>query len=318
MTKSMGGNIDSAPEVTVAMPLYNAARTVDATIRSVLAQSVAAFELVIIDDGSTDDSLARAMVHASSDARIRLVSRANGGVSSARNQAASLGSAPLIAFIDADDLWDEGKLARHMTFHRDAPGQAASYARIAFIGDDAAGLDGAKTVSSLCAWALRLVDVLGENPVCTASNFVVQRSWFESVGGFNESLSFAEDQELVARIVQAGGLIGGIDAVLTGYRFSPDGLSMDLERMHDGWRSVAMQFAARDELAALEALYCRYLARRVLRAGGRPRMAMHYALAGLQLDAAAFLRDRRRGFATLLAAFFAQFLPGPVRQRLFA
>lgn len=179
------------PVVTVIMPLFNAAATVEATIQSVLDQSFGQFELVIIDDGSTDDSLNRALVFAASDSRVRLVSRTNAGVSSARNLGAALGTAPLLAFIDADDLWDRCKLAQHVALHRDNPQVAASYARIAFISHDATGLTGAQTVSSLCPHTPMLLDVLGDNPVCTASNLVVRRDAFEMLGGFNEKLLLA-------------------------------------------------------------------------------------------------------------------------------
>ncbi len=318
MSICSGTRVCPQPEVTVVMALYNAANTVEASVHSVLAQTFKWFELIIIDDGSTDDSLLRVLALASQDDRIRLVSQPNGGVSFSRNEGARYGNAPLIAFIDSDDLWDEHKLAYHVALHRDSTEIAASYARIAFIAQDAADLKNAKTLSSLCPHAPRLLDVLGDNPVCTSSNFVVQRSWFELVGGFNESLSFAEDQELVARIVSHRGRIEGIDAVLTGYRFSPEGLSMDLQNMHSGWRRVAMQFLAADELASLEALYCRYLARRVLRAGGNPFQALRFVAAGLRLDAGSFLRDRRRGFATMFAALIAPLIPGSLRQRFFA
>lgn len=318
MSNSFDRRILPQPEVTVVMALYNAANTVEASVRSVLAQTFGWFELVIIDDGSTDDSLVRVLALAGEDERIRVISRPNAGVSSSRNEGARYGKASLIAFIDSDDLWDAHKLAYHVALHRDSNEIAASYARIAFIAEDAADLENAKTLSSLCPHSPRLMDVLGDNPVCTASNFVVRRDWFEYVGGFDESLSFAEDQELVARIVSGRGRIEGIDAVLTGYRFSPDGLSMDLQSMHSGWRRVAMQFLAADEIASLEALYCRYLARRVLRAGGRPIQALRFVSAGLRLDAGTFLRDRRRGISTLFAALVAPLMPRSLRQRIFA
>jgi len=318
MIPQQAASVAPTPRVSVVMPLYNAASTLEATIASVLAQSFEWFELIIVDDGSSDDSLKLARALAATDQRLRVVSRSNGGVSSARNLGASLGTAPLIAFIDADDLWHRDKLSHHVAMHRGMPTCAASYARIAFIDEDAAALDGAKTHSSLCPRKPQLHDVLGENPVCTASNFVVRRDWFEAAGGFNETLSFAEDQDLVARIVCVGGEVAGIDAVLVGYRFSPQGLSMDLDRMHEGWRRVAIQFLDPAALAALDALYCRYLARRVLRAGGRPALALRYAVSGLRLDAAAFLRDRRRGFATLLGAVAAPLMPSAWRLRLFA
>lgn len=307
-----------APEFTVVLPVCNAAATVEATVASVLGQTCASFELIAINDGSSDDSLARLLALAADDERIRVISVDNGGVSTARNIGIELAKAPLVAFIDADDLWDPGKLARHAEAHRAHPAIAASYARIAFIAEDAADLAGARTHSSLCQHKIMLADVLGENPVCTTSNLVVRRNWFDVVGGFDRTLSFAEDQELVARIVARGGQLEGIDAVLTGYRFSPDGLSANFDRMHEGWREVALRYLDGATVISLDALYCRYHSRRVLRSGCQPSLALKYALRGLNLDAPAFLRERRRGLSTLAGAITAPVLPRPIRQRVFS
>lgn len=319
---TMPNDPDQIPEISVVMPVYNAAATLDATIASVLAQRDVALHLVVIDDGSSDDSLARLHAAALRDPRIRVVARANGGVSSARNLGVELAIAPLVAFIDADDLWAEDKLSAHVALHRRFPEAALSYARIAFIAPEATGLNGARTLSSLCPHDPGLADVLGDNPVCTASNMVVRRDAFLAVGGFDTALSHAEDQELVARLIARAGVVGGavkgIDAVLVGYRLSPGGLSMDLERMYAGWREVAARYLPERERLALEALYCRYLARRTLRAGGRPLVALHYVLAGLRLDASAFLAERRRGLGTIAGALIALVLPSPLRLRLFA
>ena len=221
----------TAPEISVVLPVYNAEATLEATVASVLAQGLRHFELIAIDDGSSDGSLSRLLALAAQDRRIKVIARDNGGVSSARNLGVENARAPLVAFLDADDLWHADKLARHVALHRQYPGLAASYARIAFIAEDAAGLDGAKTHSSLCRHMPCLTDVLGENPVCTASNLVVDRRWFLATGGFDPRLSYAEDQEFAARLIARGGKLGGVDAVLTGYRLSPGGLSMDLARM---------------------------------------------------------------------------------------
>ncbi|ARN82077.1 glycosyltransferase family 2 protein [Methylocystis bryophila] len=308
----------SKPEVCVVMPVYNAAATLDATIASVLDQSFGAFELIAVDDGSRDESLARLTAQAARDPRIRVVSQKNFGVSATRNRGAELSEAPLIAFIDADDIWRREKLERHVTLHREEPDIAASYARIAFIPEEAKSVDEGKTVSSLCPRSPRLIDVLGENPICTTSNLVVRRDWFVRSGGFDRALSFAEDQDFVARLIVMGGRIEGVNAVLTGYRLSPGGLSMDLGAMHAGWRSVAQRYLEERELAPLEAVYYRYLARRVLRAGGPPLQALRYVFAGLRSDPAAFLSDRRRGLSTLAAALTAPLLPMRLRLRLFA
>ena len=306
-------------QISVVMPVYNAAATLEASIASVQAQDFDAFELIAVDDGSSDASLAQLLALAMRDPRIRVVSRDNGGVSSARNLGVEIASAPLIAFLDADDLWDMAKISAHLAAHRAQPDLVASYARIAFIGAHAAALPGARTLSSLVANPLGLLSVLGENPVCTASNLVVRRDAFLACGGFDAALGFAEDQELVARMVARGGAVIGIDAVLTGYRLSMMGLSMDLDRMHAGWRKVVDRHlddpAAR---ARLEALYYRYLARRALRSGGRAGLALRYVLLGLRQDIGGFLNEPKRSMATIAAALIAPLLPTRVRLRLFA
>ncbi|MGQ4827457.1 glycosyltransferase family 2 protein, partial [Enterococcus faecalis] len=114
---TMPNDPDQIPEISVVMPVYNAAATLDATIASVLAQRDVALHLVVIDDGSSDDSLARLHAAALRDPRIRVVARANGGVSSARNLGVELAMAPLVAFIDADGLWAEDKLSAHVALH---------------------------------------------------------------------------------------------------------------------------------------------------------------------------------------------------------
>jgi glycosyltransferase involved in cell wall biosynthesis len=316
---SLGHIVDIRPEISVVVPVYNAASTISATIGSVLAQTFAWFEIIAVDDGSLDTSLAVLLDLAAQDSRIRVISQRNGGVSSARNLGVEMANAPLVAFLDSDDLWARDKLASHIALHSDEPELAASYARIAFIAQDAETLDGARTVSTLTPHAPRLADVLGENPVCTASNLVVRRDWFLAMGGFDERLKFAEDQEFVARLVSRGGKVDGIDSVLTGYRFSPDGLSMDHAQMHAGWRVLVDRYIDDAPIrAALEALYCRYLARRLLRSGGSPLRALHFVVRGLRLDARSFMAERRRALATVLAACVAPLIPAAMRRHLFA
>ena len=308
----------AVPDVSVVMPVYNAAATLDATVASVLAQGGCRFELIAIDDGSSDDSLARLLSIAARDSRIHVVGRNNRGASSARNLGAELARAPLVAFIDADDLWAPQKLARHVLAHAQAPAAVASYGRIGFLAPEAADLAGAHAYSALLPHTPGLTDVLRENPVATASNLVVRRAAFLTAGGFDETLSHAEDQDLVARLIARGGVIEGVDAVLTGYRLSRQGLSRDLPAMYAGWRTVAERYLSHDARRPLDALYCRYLARRMLRAGGSPLAALGYVRAGLRLDAASFLADRRRGLATIFAVMAGMAMPVGVRLRVFA
>ena len=97
------------PRISVVMPLYNKAPYVVEAIQSVLNQSIRVEEIIVIDDGSTDDG--PAIVKTISDPRIRLIAQANAGVSVARNNGIALANGDYIAFLDADDLYQPGFLA---------------------------------------------------------------------------------------------------------------------------------------------------------------------------------------------------------------
>ena len=91
--------------ISVVVPLYNKKSSIKSTIESVLAQTYKDFELIVVDDGSTDGSAD--VVKSFDDNRIRLISKENGGVSSARNEGIREAKNEFISFLDADDLWDK-------------------------------------------------------------------------------------------------------------------------------------------------------------------------------------------------------------------
>ena len=91
------------PTVSIVMPCFNASATLAASIGSLLAQTFTEWELVAVDDGSTDDTAARLATFG--DSRIRVLSQANAGVSAARNHGLANARAPYVAFLDADDTW---------------------------------------------------------------------------------------------------------------------------------------------------------------------------------------------------------------------
>lgn len=307
-----------APAVSIIMPVHNAAETLRATLASIQNQSCTNYQLIAVDDGSTDESLSILLKWASSDPRIQVISKTNGGVSAARNFGAEYARAPYLAFIDADDLWHTDKLAAHLWHHARRPNIAASFAVVGFIPEMATSLCEAKSYSKVSAVPVGLKDVLGDNPVCTSSNFFVNRQAFEQFGGFDQSIKHAEDQEFLARTIDRGGIILGLDRLLVGYRFSQDGLSMDLEAMYAAWRCFAPSYLSNADFAAMNARYLRYLARRTLRSGGETRESFHYALSGLRADHRAFLSEPYRGFSTIAACTLASVLPPALRRKLFA
>ncbi len=105
----------SSALVSVVMPAYNAGRTIRGAVMSVLSQSYTSWELVIVDDGSTDGTAALIDSLAAADERIRVIhAETNGGVAAARNAAIAAARGSHIAFLDSDDGWHPGKLERQM------------------------------------------------------------------------------------------------------------------------------------------------------------------------------------------------------------
>ena len=92
---------------SIVIPMYNKANVVMDTINSVREQTFKDFECIIVDDGSTDDSVLVVEKYLREDARFRLIKKHNGGVSSARNEGIRQAKKPYIAFLDADDLWNK-------------------------------------------------------------------------------------------------------------------------------------------------------------------------------------------------------------------
>lgn len=311
----------TTPRISVVMPCFNAAGTLEETLDSLRLQTLADWELVAVDDGSTDatgDILSKA---AASDPRIKPVKIDNGGPSRARNLGALCHArAKVIAFLDADDVCAPERLERLVTAFEARPVSSAFYGRVAFFQHDPRQPD---TVSTVRRRALSTHVLLGENPVCTTSNLAVRKSALRAVGGFDESLVHHEDVDLLLRLADGGARIDGIDEILVHYRTSQDSLSADLSAMRRGWWETLARFDHKtgiDRATArqAEAIHLRYLARRALRLNRHPREAVSLAMSGLCRSPTAFFDIPRRGALTLGGSLLAPLLPSKLRRRLFA
>lgn len=250
--------------VSIIMPVHDAQATLGDSIRSVLAQDYPEWELLIVDDGSTDNSVAIALEAAERDARIRVLSQDNRGPSVARNLGLRHATGEVIAFLDADDLWQHDKLATHISLFSFRPEIEMSFARIQPIDVD--GKPCARR-SRMPQGPLALEDLLASNPACTSSNLVVRRSLLDRIGGFDERLHHAEDQELMIRALMRGARIEAINCTLVRYRVSPSSASANLEAMLSGWQRMVEALPGLDgsTLARARATYHYYLARQALR-----------------------------------------------------
>lgn len=308
----------SVAHFSVVIPAYNAAATLRGTVASVIGQSDQDFEVIIVDDGSTDETLNVLFDLVVMDWRIRVVSQPNSGVSATRNYGASLAKGKFIAFLDADDQWPAEKLVRHRAFHTFDPLLTASFAKVEFSPERNGKIARGRTISNVPSGYLEVADVLVENPVCTTSNLVIKREAFLELGGFDETMRYAEDQELLARIIASGGMIQGLDQTLVQYRMSDDGLSCDFEAMLSHWRRFASCWIEGSELAQAEATYCRYLSRRALRAGASIDIVRSFARRGLNADRDSFMAGGARSILTLGGAIAGGALPASLRRAVFA
>ncbi len=306
------------PAFSVVIPCWNAAATLDETLASVTRQSFEDFEIIVVDDGSTDETGKIIDRWMGADRRVRFVSQSKGGPSRARNHAVfEMARGRYIAFLDADDVWETDKLRRSAAALDADPDLAAVYGRTAFFRDD---VRAARTVSQAPGHPLTPDDLLRGNAVCTMSNLVVRAEAFKESGGFDPSIVHSEDLEWLVRFTATGHRICGIDETLVYYRSSDTGLSFDVNRMHEGWKSAlasATQAGWTFDPAAAraaEAIHLRLLSRRALR-GQAPRFTpLNLAIRGVLRSPSGFFSDPRRGLLTIVAALIEPLLTPGLRR----
>lgn len=125
------------PKVSVVIPMYNASRFICETIQSVLNQSYTDYEIIVVDDGSTDNSLASLDKYRG---QIRILTKTNGGPASARNEGINAAGGEFIAFLDADDIWLPNKLAVQVEYMGGHPDIGFSYAQVRCFSTSQSGM----------------------------------------------------------------------------------------------------------------------------------------------------------------------------------
>jgi hypothetical protein len=209
------------PNVSVVLPTYNRKQLVQETIDSVLRQTYTDFELIIVDDGSTDDTGdALASRYGS---RIRYVYQENQGESAARNHGIDLAKGTYVAFIDSDDLWHEDKLMRQMEVAEAHPELGIVSTQAYWINYRGMKLqkppDGSGRQSSVITWS----DLVLDNVISGGgSSALVLKKALDRAEGFDASIRFGEEWDLWIRIAHDH-LVHEIPTPLVYYRLNPFG-----------------------------------------------------------------------------------------------
>ncbi len=224
---------ETLPLVSVLIPMFNAARTIERTLASVINQTHRKLEILVVDDGSTDDSVAIAERVAAHDSRVTIIRQANGGVASARNAGIAASGGAFIAPIDADDLWHPDKTALQLSAMMGPDGKddlsiGLVYCWYSIIdADDYVRIDDCRSTADgdvLEAMALR-------NIVGHGSGALMRREAVLQAGGYDASLRArngegCEDYKLYFQIAEHF-RFALVRQSLVGYRETRQNMSSD-------------------------------------------------------------------------------------------
>jgi glycosyltransferase involved in cell wall biosynthesis len=210
------------PKISVVIPNYNYVQFLRQAIQSVQAQTFSSWQLIVVDNFSTDGS--SELVSSLADDRIQLVQFANGGsIAAARNRGAEIAVGDYLAFLDSDDFWFANKLEE--CFRVLEAGADFVYHHLAIEGPK--NTFGAKFVKARKLKGVALRDLLVNGNAVATSSVVLSTSLFRSLGGMNPSpeLLGVEDYDAWLRVADAGANMVAVPRILGGYRVHPGSTS---------------------------------------------------------------------------------------------
>jgi glycosyltransferase involved in cell wall biosynthesis len=283
--------------VSVVVPTHNRSGLLALTLRSVLWQREVDLEVVVVDDGSTDDTAE--VLAALGDPRVRPIHHPTPqGVSAARNHGISAATGSWVAFVDDDDLWAPDKLTRQL--------QAAHHARRHWAYAGAVSVDGALQIvggapppppERLAELVLRYNAVPGGG-----SNVVVRRELLGRVGPFDTRLYNTEDWEMWIRLAKEGPP-AGVDSPLLAYRVHLGNASLNVAEILAGVDLIERRHGIRADRGVIH----HWLAESCLRMGRRGEALRHLAAAARRGQAGAVAGD----LAALARRRLGRRPPGP-------
>ena len=265
--------------VSVIIPLYNVAPYIRATIQSVLDQTYPIHEIILVDDASPDDSVAKC--RAIQDPRITIIRQENRGPSGALNSGIRKATGDYLAFLDGDDLWSPTKIATHIQHLESSPKIGVSFSRSSLIDLDGQPLDG---ILSPRLTDIDIFYLMRYNPLGNGSAAVYRRQVLEEIKFqqdlrgdledvyFDEQFRMSQDIELLRRIVlETNWQVEGVLEPLTQYRINPNSVSSNFDKKVKVWeqlfaKACSLNSALISPCRSISKAYeLKYLARRAVR-----------------------------------------------------
>lgn len=285
------------PKISIVMPLFNKEADVLDSIASIQAQAFTDWELVVVDDGSTDAGPDKVL--SLNDPRIRIHRQANAGVSAARNQGIELAKSELIAFLDADDLWFPGFLASIHSLSVDYP--AAQWLATGYQKQDSQGnitpvrLRGLPSGFTRGILELYFVIAMQSDPPVCSSAMAVKRGAIKAIGGFPVGIKSGEDLLTWGRLALRFPLAYDIRCQsvfqISGIERRPD----PAQRVTQEYKILLSQYADVPGFRSYVALWCRMQAVMALRFN-ETALARHSAMLSFRYGPLQF----RNGYTLVL------------------
>lgn len=231
--------------ISVIIPAYNQADYVDSAIQSVLDQTFSDFELVVVDDGSTDHT--QSVLANFENNQLQTIRQENGGLLAARNTGLALTTAPFVTFLDADDLFLPNRLSSMHAYLEQHPNVGMLVGGTQFIDQEGRILGTSVSGPS----SLKASQILLDNPI-TVSGVLIRRKWIEKVGGFESRRHFdpCGDWDLWLRVATAGCQIDWLDQLIVAYRVHPNQMTRNWNQMRTSMMAVLDKFFGQDDLSS--------------------------------------------------------------------
>lgn len=235
-------------KVSIILPLYNCEKYIGHTIESVLNQDYTNWELIIMNDASTDNSLNEAFKYAEKDPRIKLYSSiVNNGVATTRNEAMKYATGKYMAFIDADDLWAKNKLSSQLFFMK-KHNAGLSHTSFAYLTEDGHIRERGLVNVDEC---VDMKCYMKTSQICM-STVMIDRDKIKKIR-FPNDRKLCEDARLWMDYLREGEKFYGLDKILLLYRIRPNQLSRHKPKM--AWLALK-RFMSEKSLSPMERICC--------------------------------------------------------------